>query len=190
MAAARRPYARLLREAGCELGDVAQLVHDEGVEGALSTLLRQGVYLIVDEFKGRRAVRRGSAIFDITPVELVSPTAIVHGINQSGGSRGPRTAVPIDLAFVRDHAINTHLTLNAHGGYGWTHAHWGVPGGTALTNMLEFAKGGNPPTRWFTPIHPSASGVHARYRNRRARTQARHARERVSAPRTRARPAR
>ena len=54
----RSPYHALLRLAGCELGDLEQLVHREGVERALATLLRAGVYLRVEEFKGRQALVR------------------------------------------------------------------------------------------------------------------------------------
>ena len=50
----RSPYRALLRLAGCEYGDLERLVRRDGVEGALRALLRQGVYLTVDEFKGRR----------------------------------------------------------------------------------------------------------------------------------------
>ena len=160
----RNPYALLLQDIGCELGDLERLVRDEGVEGTCRILLRKGVYLTVDEFKGRRPTVRGSRSFDIRPEDLRNPAAVVHGLAQSGGSRGRRTVVPIDFAFVADHAINTHLTLDAHGGYRWRHAHWGVPGGTAVTNLLEFAKGGNPPVRWFTPVRLSTPGIHPRYR--------------------------
>jgi hypothetical protein len=72
--------------------------------------------------------------------------------------------VPIDLAFVRDHAVNTHLALEAHGGRDWTHAHHGFPGGTSVTNPLEFAKGGRPPARWFTPIDIGSPELSPRYR--------------------------
>lgn len=36
------PYARLLRAAGLEYGDVERLVQDEGADGALATLLVTG----------------------------------------------------------------------------------------------------------------------------------------------------
>jgi hypothetical protein len=157
-------YARLLEFAGCELGDVERIVADHGVEGALQRLVQEGVYLTVDEFKGRRPAVRGSQTFEVRMDDLRNPGAVVHGLAQSGGSRGAPTVVPIDLAFVRDHAVNTHLTLDAHGGAGWVHAHWGVPGGTAVTNLLEFAKGGNPAMRWFTPVAANAPGIHPRYR--------------------------
>ena len=42
-------YRRLLRHAGCEYGDLERLVCQKGLEATLRELLRQGVYLSVDE---------------------------------------------------------------------------------------------------------------------------------------------
>lgn len=158
------PYARLMEHAGCTEGDVRASVNTEGVEGTLSILFHAGVYLSGDEFKGRRPVERGSLTFTVDPATLVSPDAVVHGLSESSGSRGARTPVPIDLSFVRDHAVNTHVALDAFNGGGWRHAHHGVPGGTSVTNPLEFAKGGNPPKRWFTPVELTTPGLSPRYR--------------------------
>lgn len=158
------PYRRLFDHAGCEAPDVAALVESDGIEGALHVLLRAGVYMTGDEFKGRRPVVRGNLRFTVDPASLINPRSVVHGLSESSGSRGARTAVPIDLAFIRDHAINTHLALEAHGGRDWVHAHYGVPGGTAVTNPLEFAKGGRPPARWFTPVDLATPGLSPRYR--------------------------
>jgi hypothetical protein len=150
--------------AGCEPGDLAQLVQSEGLEGALERLFASGVYLSCTEFKGRTPVARGSLSFTVEQADLIRPDAVVHGLSESSGSRGAPTAVPIDLAFIRDHAINTHLSLHAHDGAEWSHAHWGVPGGTSVTNPLEFAVGGTPPERWFTPVSLKEPGLHPRYR--------------------------
>lgn len=158
------PYARLFAHAGCTEGDFAASVRHDGAVGALSALCRSGVYLSGDEFKGRKAVVRGSLAFTVDPSTLVDPRAVVHGLAESSGSRGARTPVPIDLAFVRDHAVNTHVALDAHAGRDWSHAHHGVPGGTSVTNPLEFAKGGRPPARWFTPVDVSTPGLSPRYR--------------------------
>jgi hypothetical protein len=54
------PYRALLEHVGCEPPDLARLVRDEGLDGALLELLGKGVYLTIDEFKGRRPVERGS----------------------------------------------------------------------------------------------------------------------------------
>lgn len=158
------PYRRLLGHAGCAPADVDAMVARDGVEEALARLYREGVYLTGDEFKGRRPVVRGSLEFTVDPASLLNPRSVVHGLSESSGSRGARTPAPIDLAFIADHAVNTHLTLDAHGGRDWVHAHYGVPGGTAVTNPLEFAKGGRPPTRWFTPVDLSTPGLNPRYR--------------------------
>ena len=158
------PYRELLRHAGCGPGDLRELTRKEGIEGALGALAGRGVFLRCDEFKGRTPVRRGSLELHLRPRDLVRPGTVVHGVSESSGSRGARTAVPLDLAFVADHAVDTWLGLAAHDGLDWAHAHWGVPGGTSITNPLEFARGGSPPRRWFTPIAPDASGVAMRHR--------------------------
>ena len=158
------PYRALLRHVGCELDDLRELTRREGVEGALGALAGEGVFLRCEEFKGRSPIRRGSLEVHFEPRDLVRPGATVHGISESSGSSGPRTSVPLDLAFIGDHAVDTWLGLAAHDGLDWAHAHWGVSGGTSITNPLEFAKGGSPPRRWFTPIELDHPSVHARHR--------------------------
>ncbi|MFO1283957.1 MAG: hypothetical protein U1F51_16100 [Burkholderiales bacterium] len=158
------PYARLFAHAGLDPREAAAMAARDGVEGALGTLLRAGIGLSGDEFKGRRPVVRGSLSFTVDPATLVNPASVVHGVSESSGSRGARTPVPIDLASIRDHAVDTHVSLAAHGGRGWSHAHYGIPGGTAVTNPLEFAKGGHPPVRVFASIDPGSPELHPRYR--------------------------
>jgi hypothetical protein len=158
------PYRELLSLAGCEYGDLEWLVNQEGVEGALGLLYRQGVYLTVDEFKGRRPVVRGGSTVIVEPTRLLNPRSARHVPALSGGSRGARTAVPIDLGSVRDRAINLRLIFDARGGGGWTYALWGVPGGAYIARMLEYSGFGAAPVRWFSQIEPTAAGLHPRYR--------------------------
>ena len=107
---------------------------------------------------------RGRVQLRIDPSHLSNPLARGHVQVKTSGSRGPGASVPIDLGFVRDHAVNTHLTLSTHGGTAWQHAHWGIPGGAAIVNLVEFALGGRPPARWFSQVDPAAVGLPARYR--------------------------
>jgi hypothetical protein len=146
------PYRQLLQHAGCEYGDLERLVHQDGVEGALTTLLHRGVFLTVEEFKGRRSAVRGSARVDVWPEKLVNPTAHPLLVAHSSGSRGPRTRVPLDLRFVREHAVNRRLSLEARGALTWRHALWGSAGGSDMSILLRFAVCGAPPQRWFTPL--------------------------------------
>ena len=148
---AASPYRRLLELAGCEYGDLDRLVSKDGVEGALTTLFQQGVFLTVEEFKGRRPAVRGSVRLEFGPDKLVNPSAKRLLVAHSSGSRGPRTQVPLDLAFVREHAVNRRLSLEARGALGWRHAMWGSAGGSDMSILLRFALCGARPERWFTP---------------------------------------
>ena len=51
-------YRRLFEVAGCEYGDLEAMVRREGADAALRSLARHGVYLTVDEFKGRCPIVR------------------------------------------------------------------------------------------------------------------------------------
>jgi hypothetical protein len=157
-------YRRLLAIAGCQYGDVERLVSHEGVEGALETLYGSGVYLTVEELKGRRAVVRGSAEFVVDPGSLCNPRSNVHLTAQTSGSRGGRTPVPVDLAIVRQWAVNKCLVLEARDGLEWLQAAWYVPGGDAIAYLLLYSAIGASPVRWFSQIDPASPGLHPRYR--------------------------
>ena len=158
------PYLPLLRRAGCEMGDLERLVAADGVEAALEALLREGVYLTVDEYKGRRPVRRGDLEFLAGPESLRNPLSAFHIPVRSSGSRGAGTPVLIDLRFVADCAVNACLLFESRGGANWVKADWEVPGGGALFRLLKFSRFGRRPERWFSQIDPSSPGLHPRYR--------------------------
>jgi hypothetical protein len=158
------PHRQLLSLAGCEYGDLEKLVRLDGVEGALRAVLRRGVYLTVDEFKGRRPVVRGSTTLEVDPNRLRNPLAVAHVPVQSGGSRGLPTAALLDLASVRDHAVNQRLIFDARNWTKHRHAVWAVPGGTPMRVLLRFAAAGAVPVRWFSPVDPASPDLHPRYR--------------------------
>jgi hypothetical protein len=158
------PYLTLLRMVGCEYGDLERLVSQEGVEGALQALCRRGVYLTVDEFKGRRAVVRGSTALAVDPNQLRNRGAAGQVPVQSGGSRGARLPVVVDFAFIRERATDLCLSLEVRGGIPWSHALWLVPGGGALIHLLEFGAIRAPLVRWYSQVATAAPGLHPRYR--------------------------
>ncbi len=158
------PYRSLLRETGCDWGDLVSLVDREGLEGALATLYCAGVYVTIEEFKGRRPIVRGATRLEVGPGQFRNPLSAVHVLSESSGSRGPRTTVGMDLAFVRDHAADVAVFLDARGGYPWSQALWGVPGGFAIRVILRLAAAGAPPVRWFSQLDPRAPELHPRYR--------------------------
>ena len=83
-------YHRLLRHAGCEQGDLGRLVEREGLDEALRRLHRQGVYLTVDEGKGRRPVIRGS--LTVPPLPDMLSWSAAAGHRGFGPSRAPLSA--------------------------------------------------------------------------------------------------
>jgi hypothetical protein len=158
------PYRELLRLAGCEYGDLEGLVRREGLDGALLKLYRQGVYLTIDEFKGREPAVRGSASLHILPSALTNPNSVVHIMMQSSGSRGPRRTAPFDLAFIRDMGVDRLLVQAARGGLDWARAIWFTPGGTPLWYIIVCGMMGIRPERWFSQVDPAATGLDPRYR--------------------------
>jgi len=160
---AASPYRHLLRLAGCEYGDLEQLVRQDDVEGALRTLYRSGVYLTVDEHKGRTPLVRGSVTLHVEPSLFANPRAAQHLPAQSSGSRGSATVVGIDLESIRDTSMNRYLALQPRGAMKWQHGIWVVPGGTTIATLLSYSFLGVPPVRWFSLVDSAAPGVGRRY---------------------------
>ncbi len=163
-ASPRSPYRRLFEAAACGFRDLEDLVRKKGVDDALRSLFRAGVYLTGDEFKGREPVRRGGKEIAFDPALFRNPEARLHIPASTSGSGGGPAAVAVDLAFIRDRAVNFLLTLDARGGAGWRHAVWAVPGYADLMMTLEILAAGETLDRWFTQVDPGARGLHPRYR--------------------------
>jgi hypothetical protein len=158
------PYHQLLRLAGCEYGDLERLVGQDGLETALARLYRHGVYLTVDELKGRRPAVRGHGVVQVDPRRLRTPWLTTHYEGTTSGSRGGRTPVPVDLAFIRERAVNATLAWSPRGIHHWRNALWEIPGGAAISHVLRLAAMGIVPERWFSQVDPAVAGLHPRYR--------------------------
>ena len=145
------PYLSLLRNAGCELGDLRALVHREGVEGALQILADRGVYLTFDELKGRREIVRGSQRLRFGQADVDNPRVRPHLILQTGGTGGRPSRVRYSLAYFEDWAASFGIALQAHHAEPADHVYWWpVP----FHGMLASARLGHPPIAWFYPLHP------------------------------------
>jgi hypothetical protein len=158
------PYRRLLEAAGCEYGDLDRLVRRDGVDDALQVLRRQGVYVTLDEFKGRRPVVRGTTSFTVDPAQFRNPLSGAHVAFPSGGSRGKATPILFDFAFIRDLSVNTCVVLADLDGLGWTRACWDVPGSGVMIRVLDLASLGMRLDRWFSYVDPALPGLPRRYR--------------------------
>ena len=148
---AESPYLKLLRNAGCELGDLESLVHEDGLEGALSHLAEQGVYLTTEEFKGKRPVTRGSKSFTVRQKDL-QPSRRSWGLpTESSGTSNRPTRSLSSFGWLERESATTCLFLGAH--ELGEHAHAAVdviaPGAAGMLFLLMVAKAGIRPERWF-----------------------------------------
>jgi hypothetical protein len=140
------------------------MVRSDGLEGALGTLYRAGVFLKFDEARGRQPVVRGGREFTVQPGEMRNPLLTTHFRMHTGGSGGVPATVPIDLASIRDRAVNRRILLEARGGVGATYVEWGVPGSQTLFTVLEYACAGLPVRHWLLKVDPASPSLHAAYR--------------------------
>lgn len=158
------PYLKLLRQADFQFDDLHALVVKEGVQGSLKAMYHEGVYLTLDEFKGRVPVVRGTSTFDVNPSVLRNPLSMPSVRTQTSGSSGSRVSVVLDLSFVKKRSIDHCMLLEARGGLGWAHAIWGVPGFADTLRLLELTSCGISPDRWFSQIDFDSPELHPRYR--------------------------
>jgi hypothetical protein len=157
------PYAALLRSAGLCAPDLEHLLRQQGLEATLESLLMAGVYVTVDEFKGRNPLRRGSLELAVGPEDFRNPRSAYHLPAASGGSRSQGTPVLFDLEFIRACAADAMVVMQARNGLNWEKAVWEVPGGGARFRLLKYAAMGTVPRHWFSQVDPCAPGLHPLY---------------------------
>ena len=69
----------------------------------------------------------------------------------------------VDLAAVRDRAVNYYLFLDARGGMRWDHAVWLIPGSPAFIYTIIYCQLRTYPVKWFSQLDP-AVGLPPGYR--------------------------
>jgi hypothetical protein len=147
------PYRPLLESAGVELGDVARLVQTDGLEPTLGRLYDAGVYVTLDEFKGRVPLERSGASLPPSHRMFDNPLLTSHFQIASGGSRGPRRRLTTDLDLLDYEAASHLLFLETFDLGRRPFALWRVhpPSASGVTNSLRHVKCGHSVAAWFTP---------------------------------------
>jgi hypothetical protein len=147
----RSPYRALLQHVGVAFADLAQSVARDGLEATLGRLYEAGVYLTVEEFKGRHPIRRPGLELTVGPRDFDNPLVVEHFEARTGGSHGHAILVPMDLRMLTHEATSVHFYLEGFGLRDWPVACWrGVPPViSGVRMMLSYAKLGLPVERWF-----------------------------------------
>jgi hypothetical protein len=150
----RSPYLPLLRLAGCELGDIRNMVRKNGLEDTLRALRENGVYISFEEFKGRQPVIRGGQTFRFDEFQFNNPHLGHYYHVESGGSTGPGTRVPIDLDHLAVQAPNIMLSHHVHGTLDMPMIFWLsiLPSPAGVNHLLRHSRFDRYPVRWFSPV--------------------------------------
>lgn len=149
----RSPYLRLLKQAGCELGDVRALVKEKGIEDTLRELRAAEVYVTYEEFKGRKPITRKGLEIAVTARDFDNPVARRDFKLTTGGSTGAANAVYQDLEHIAAIATNEILKLDAYGYLDAPTVHWThmLPG-SGIRFLLQRVKINQPNAKWFSPL--------------------------------------
>jgi hypothetical protein len=87
----RSAYLKLLQHSGITFDELQQQVRESGLEATLEKLYDAGVYVTIDEFKGRAPIRRTGLDIPTSEVDFLNPLA-GDGLEAStSGSRGTPT---------------------------------------------------------------------------------------------------
>jgi hypothetical protein len=150
----RSPYRPLLKLAGCELGDLQNMVRANGVEATLRALREAGVYVSYEEFKGRTPIVRDGRVIPVRAQDFDNPYLSHYYQAESGGTTGAGTRVELDLDHLAATAPNRMLGYEAHGVLGIPTVVWyGVlPDASGIAIILYATRFGQTPQRWFAPI--------------------------------------
>jgi hypothetical protein len=164
-ASPRSPYRRLLEHAGIELGDIARAVRQDGIEATLETLYAKGVYVTLEQFKGRRAIERPGLSLPVRPGDFDNPLLARHFEVTTGGSRGAGRRVMVDLDLLTHEAAYHAIFSDAFGLGGRPEALWfpPPPAVAGIKQLLRRARAGAPAVRWFAQSKLALRRGTARY---------------------------
>jgi hypothetical protein len=146
------PYARLLRAAGIELGDLRSLVSADGIEGALGRLYDAGVFVTLEELRGRKPIDRLGVRTTARAGTFDNPLLGTRVTGRGLGSRGRPRRTIMSLEDLGHSAASTRLFFDAFGLGGRPVAFWRPvpPARAGLGHGLQLLKIGERVDRWFS----------------------------------------
>jgi hypothetical protein len=131
------------------------MVRLNGIEATLDKLYQAGVYLSIDEFKGRKETIRGSQRFYFDNKHFDNPYLAGHMEGSSSGTRSSGTRTIYEFNFIRDNrAIMASCILDILDANDIPLAMWlPILPGSGPMHLLSYAKAGKIPSKWFSPVN-------------------------------------
>jgi hypothetical protein len=158
----RSPYFALMRQAKIQYGDVEAWIRGQGTEGALAQLYGAGVYVTLDELKGRRPIRRPGFELFVRDHDFDNPLLTAHYEGRSGGTRGVGTRTKVDLGLLAYEAAAEIVALTALSALGRPLGIWrpALPVSASMKSVLRPARVGILAERWFSQSEFQCSREH------------------------------
>lgn len=152
------PYRRLLESVGIAAADLSAMVRADGVEATLLRLHDEGVYVTLEEFKGRVALKRGQLEIPAAELAFDNPGLRGHLRVQSGGSGGRPMRLVVDLDLLQLDAAAYSLMLEEWGVRNSPLVLWRPlpPGAAGVKRYLVHSRLGLCPADWFAQEIPGA----------------------------------
>jgi hypothetical protein len=150
----KSPYLPLMKQAGCEVGDIKNLLRAGGLEKTLHSLRDAGVYIGFEEFKGRKPVVRGGQVIPVEQHSFDNPFLSSSYKTESGGTTGAQTRVETDLEHLAAQSAHLMVARQAHKVLDVPTALWRgiLPDGSGINNLLRASHLGRIPQKWFSPV--------------------------------------
>jgi len=155
------PYHKLLRWAGYDERALAKAVRTQGLDQALAQLRDAGVYVSLEEFRGRRPIVRKGLEIETSATAFAHPMPVRAGLtSQTSGTSGAPHPVRLDWADFEEQAASNYVLYETHGLLEYPLALWlATQGVGGLHALLQNAKRGHPPERWFAPVPSGLRGT-------------------------------
>ncbi|HWO41511.1 MAG TPA: hypothetical protein VNO43_06875 [Candidatus Eisenbacteria bacterium] len=153
------PYYKLFKNAGCEYGDVERMLRQKGLEGTCIALGEAGIYITIEEYKGKKPVQRPGLCFQARPEDFDNLKVRATLQETSGGTRGQSVPNRRDFTFVKDEAAAAGVMFDElglrKGSFVLCH--------NILAVMLLATKAGMPPAKWFLPLSSNKNRLASYY---------------------------
>ncbi len=150
----KSPYLALFKHYRISYDDVEKMVKNNGLDVALKLLKEKGIYLTIEEFKGKRIFVRDGVEFKFREDDFDNPFLSNYYSVKTGGTRSRGTRTLLDLDFFSEKAVYYPLIFKIHNLDDCKIGLWAPapPLGAGILPLLHFAKAGKQVLKWFSPI--------------------------------------
>jgi len=145
------PYLKLMETAGIKFEDIESMVKKKGLEGTLRELAERGVYVTIDEFKGREVCKRNGHEFRFREEDFDNRNTKTAFTATSGGTRSAGTPIMMNFGYVKDCSIFHNILIDAFDLSYYPCVVW-FPGALGALIVIDIVKIGKIPERWFSQV--------------------------------------